>query len=383
MYEEIKAVFYPLWVLLAFCNGLLMEKLCAPFLQLRPGKLWKAALILCFAGSSGMVIWVGDPNLFYTLPVFLAVFFACTRGDWVGRLAVCLVMFSLLMSLCVLSYSYLGDWLGRPGLEQYIFTRLVRTLVLGAIWLILRRRLPARPVQLPRRLWKLALGLAALPVCSLAAVVLLATPYRNQPEPYAVSMAMGLAVLPVVLLTSLVLARGQTKAADDYLKQLLDSEALHGRRRLCENETADVVLSAKAQAMEQAGVSARFGVSLPKELPLAPADLCALLGNALDNALEAARRTPEGWVSVRARADKGLLMLQVENSAPGLPVREKNGRFATTKADKSAHGFGLAGMEEIARRCGGTLEAKAEEGRFALTVCIPLAPSCENGPGGV
>lgn len=44
MYEEIKAVFYPLWVLLAFCNGLLMEKLCAPFLQLRPGKLWKAAV---------------------------------------------------------------------------------------------------------------------------------------------------------------------------------------------------------------------------------------------------------------------------------------------------------------------------------------------------
>ena len=74
MYEGIRAVFYPLWILLAFCNGLLMEKLCAPFLQLRPGKLWKAALILCFAGSSGMVIWVGDPNLFYTLPVFLAVF---------------------------------------------------------------------------------------------------------------------------------------------------------------------------------------------------------------------------------------------------------------------------------------------------------------------
>lgn len=180
-----------------------------------------------------------------------------------------------------------------------------------------------------------------------------------------------------------LLARGQTKAADDYLKQLLDSAALHGRRRLCENETADIVLSAKAQAMEQAGVNARFGVSLPKELPLAPTDLCALLGNALDNALEAARQTPEGWVSVRARADKGLLMLRVENSAPGLPVREKNGRFATTKADKSAHGFGLAGMEEIARRCGGTLEAKAEEDRFALTVCIPLAPSCENREGGV
>lgn len=161
-----------------------------------------------------MVIWVGDPNLFYTLPVFLAAFFACTRGDWIGRLAVCLVMFSLLMSLCALSDSYLSEWVGRPGLEQYIFTRLVRTLVLGGVWLVLRRRLPARPVQLPRRLWKLALGLAALPVCSLAAVVLLATPYRNQPEAYAVSMAMGLAVLPVVLLTSVVLLASFTLLAE-------------------------------------------------------------------------------------------------------------------------------------------------------------------------
>ena len=214
MYEGIRVVFYPLWVLLALCNGLLMEKLCVPFLQLRPGKLWRAALILCFAGSSGMVIWVGDPNLFYTLPVFLAAFFACTRGDWIGRLAVCLVMFSLLMSLCALSDSYLSEWVGRPGLEQYIFTRLVRTLVLGGVWLVLRRRLPARPVQLPRRLWKLVLGLAAMPVCSLAAVVLLATPYRNQPEAYAVSMAMGLAVLPVVLLTSVVLLASFTLLAE-------------------------------------------------------------------------------------------------------------------------------------------------------------------------
>ena len=40
-----------------------------------------------------MVIWVGDPNLLYTLLVFLAVFFLCTHGDRVGRLTMCLVFF--------------------------------------------------------------------------------------------------------------------------------------------------------------------------------------------------------------------------------------------------------------------------------------------------
>ena len=44
----------------------------------------------------------------------------------------------------------------------------------------------------------------------------------------------------------------------------------------------------------------------------------------------------------------------------------------TTKGEREAHGFGLAGMEEIARRRGGSLEAKVEGGRFQLTVCLPL-----------
>ena len=46
-------------------------------------------------------------------------------------------------------------------------------LVFGPLWLLLRRRLPREPVVLSRRLWKLVLGLAAMPLCALIAVVLL------------------------------------------------------------------------------------------------------------------------------------------------------------------------------------------------------------------
>lgn len=101
-------------------------------------------------------------------------------------------------------------------------------------------------------------------------------------------------------------------------------------------------------------------------------ELCALLGNALDNAIEGAAGAEDRTVRLRARADKGLLMLRVEN-ALGRPVkRGPDGAFVTTKGEREAHGFGLAGMEEIARSRGGSLEAKVEGGRFQLTVCLPL-----------
>ena len=49
--------------------------------------------------------------------------------------------------------------------------------------------------------------------------------------------------------------------------------------------------------------------------------------------------------------------------------------LATTKADRAAHGFGIPGMREIAQRCGGTLQAGADQGRFCLLVSLPSVQS--------
>ncbi len=129
-----------------------------------------------------------------------------------------------------------------------------------------------------------------------------------------------------------------------------------------------MVLAAKAEDMDQRGLIGDFAVSLPRELSITDTDLCALLGNALDNAIEAAVQAGDKRISVRCRADKGLFMLRVENAVEG----EIRPDLSTTKADKSAHGFGLAGMREIAQRCGGSLETRVQGGRFELVACIPL-----------
>lgn len=183
-------------------SGFFLYKLCAPFVRPRKGRFWKVLLFLLLAGSSGMVIWIGDPNLLYTLPVFFALFFLSTRGDRVGRLAVCIIFFCLEMSVC----AFLDSYVERINDLFYdMLVRLARPLVFGPLWLLLRRRLPREPVVLSRRLWKLVLGLAAMPLCALVAVVLLTFRRYESAEVYAVAMNQGMVVLPFVFLTSLVL----------------------------------------------------------------------------------------------------------------------------------------------------------------------------------
>ena len=413
--------FYGLWWIDILANGFFLYHLCRPFVMFRKGGLWKAVFLLTLAFSSGMVIWIGDPNLLYTLPIYFLLFFLCTRGDWVGRLTVCVVFFCLEMSVCALVDTYVQA-VDTDRLYD-LLVRLLRTAIFGAFWLLLRRRFPAEQVHLTRRLWQVVLGLASMPLCALIAVVLLTFQKYESAAVNTLALNQGLLVLPFVLVTSLVLLvaililadherlerasqlaglrevyyqglqqqerqvrqlrhdmrnhltvvqglleRGDTQGAVGYLEQMAGSQALQGVRRFCENESANVVLSAKAEAMEQAGITADFAVSLPKDLPVADTDLVALLGNALDNAIEGVQNAAVKKITLRCRVDKGLLMLRLENPVGG----EVNPDLSTTKADKFSHGFGIPGMREIAERYHGTLDADVKDGCFILFICLMI-----------
>ena len=146
---RMRDVLWQIWLncgyfLTVAASGFFLYKLCAPFVRPRNGRFWRVLLFLTLAGSTGMVIWIGDPNLLYTLPVYFALFLLATRGDWVGRLAVCIILFCLEMSVCALLDTYV-ERINRNALYD-VLVRLARPLVFGPLWLLLRRRLPRRGI---------------------------------------------------------------------------------------------------------------------------------------------------------------------------------------------------------------------------------------------
>ena len=423
-----------LWALPPLLAGLFASRLCAAFLPVKPKLRWKLLLCLTFGCSISMIIWVGDNNLLFTLPPFYTIVLLCTQGNRVGRLTVCTIFFCIVMSVSALLDTYVWPIVAAQGLFQSDLqntpARLLRLLFWGVLWLLLRRRLPQEPPKLTPRLWHMSALLAAMPLSAVAAVVVLTRQKYDSWLLHSVTMNLGLAVLPFVLMTSLallfllktlddaqrleqeqhlaslreryyqalrreqnqlralrhdlrnhftaiqgLLERGDCQRAAEYVQKMAGSPALDSGLRLCENETANVVLVAKAQAMEQIGVRGDFAAALPAHLPIGDPDLCALLGNALDNAMEAAEQAQDKVVTLRCRVEKGLFMLRVENAVEGA----LNPDLSTTKADKSAHGFGLAGMREIARRYGGSLETRTENGRFELVACLPLDGAVDKG----
>lgn len=125
------------------------------------------------------------------------------------------------------------------------------------------------------------------------------------------------------------------------------------------DETADYLINSKAAAAETGGVQFRAEVEFPRRSNIRSVDLCAILGNLLDNAIEAARRVedPEGrFVVLTIRRIHQMLVIKVENSFAAAPVQE-NGELKTTKNEGGLHGWGLKSAQTAAEKYDGMVRA--------------------------
>lgn len=139
------------------------------------------------------------------------------------------------------------------------------------------------------------------------------------------------------------------------------------------NGIADALLTDKQRIAVSNNTSIIFHGSIPQN-GLAPTDLCVILGNTVDNALEACEKLPSGiqrTVSITCNCNSGFLFLSVQN-----PTIEKvlvhDNRVATTKSDKTLHGFGLLSLHSVVKKYDGSVKLYTTENLFAVNIDLYL-----------
>jgi hypothetical protein len=402
-----------------FCSGFVtaffVMRIVEQFLPVRKKRWIKPILYFgCFL-LVDTAIFVGDPiNLPGAFLGFGCIIFLCCEGTWLQRLSMTLILSSIGLSLDALMDS----------LFLLSSIDLLECFIWLAIYLVLHRFVPRQEYNLPARLWVLVDVLTLTPLVATFITVLLGNVEGGVREPRAYLL------LPVITLTSIgllwavvVLARHQKLEREkrlyemnlkyyqnleqnqfqvrrlrhdmanhlqtmsalpepelrNYLNELIHSPAMECTQRFCENHIVNIVLVSKTAVMEQKHIQADVEISVPQEIPIQDADLCAVFANSLDNAIEACEKLPENQrkLSIKARTDKGLLVLKVQNPVSENTIR-KNGIPVTTKQDTNTHGFGLTGIREIAARYEGAVEITGAEGLFSLLVYFSIAGSTEN-----
>lgn len=166
-------------------------------------------------------------------------------------------------------------------------------------------------------------------------------------------------------------AEGKDAALDDYLEKLEDDLKQVDKVVKTGNVMVDAILNSKLSLAREREIDVHAKASVPGEnLPVSSVELCAIVGNLLDNAMEACARQPAGearFIRVYIGVKKERLYLSVTNTAPGVPEK-RDGHFVSHKG--ATHGFGLLRVDRIVARSGGYLSRAAEEGAFTTEVLL-------------
>lgn len=169
----------------------------------------------------------------------------------------------------------------------------------------------------------------------------------------------------------LLLENGKVQEAQNYLESMSEGVYAIIHKMHTGNFVADALLNVKAVAAAKDGVTVRCFGNIPAD-GIRDDDLCTVLGNLLDNAVEASRQVkPDKCVTVEARTQGQHFILSVSNPTAAAP-RMQNGVLQTTKADKKNHGYGLRNVSRTAKKYGGAVTTNHADGTFSVDVMLNL-----------
>ncbi|MBR4209533.1 MAG: sensor histidine kinase [Lachnospiraceae bacterium] len=160
------------------------------------------------------------------------------------------------------------------------------------------------------------------------------------------------------------------------IRDLEQSVMIYDRFVKSGNRDLDIILAEKNLLCEEKGIELHGILDGEKLSFIKTEDLYSLMGNALDNAIEAVSEEEEGKriITLRVSAQGRILFIHVENPCSKKPLFE-NGLPLTTKSDQEYHGFGMRSMRYVAEKYEGALQAGWEDGAFCLDIVLPLPES--------
>lgn len=138
----------------------------------------------------------------------------------------------------------------------------------------------------------------------------------------------------------------------------------------CENRAADSVVGYYCELAKKEGIPFSVQIDLPEKLPIDEIDLCLVLSNLMENALEASMHTDPARRNIKLTSylhAGSLLLIQIENTYDGF-ITEKDNIIQSSK--RKGNGIGLQSVRHIAEKSGGASTFTYQNGIFCAKIMI-------------
>lgn len=180
-----------------------------------------------------------------------------------------------------------------------------------------------------------------------------------------------------ILVMNMMAEQGNYGELKNYLQEMSGVIDESDYVRITGISAVDALLNEKMYEAQADDITTNFDVVNLDKNNVAPIDLCIILSNALDNAIEANRQIEDKsarYLRLKVHGNTAFCVISVSNPVAGTPKTRPDGSYVTGKKDAEAHGYGLKSIENTANKYRGEMIAKAEDGVFTLVVRLNSSP---------
>ncbi len=168
------------------------------------------------------------------------------------------------------------------------------------------------------------------------------------------------------------LERNDIESLKEYIRQSVTLLPVQTSEIFCENSAVNAILCYYQEQAKKRNIKTRFCILLPKMPPIPDTELCIIIGNLLENAVEACQRmkSQERFLDVSlSMASSAILALQVSNSYEGCVHQMEDGSFLSSKG-KDRKGIGISSVVSITEKYSGISKIEYSKQVFKVSLLI-------------
>lgn len=161
----------------------------------------------------------------------------------------------------------------------------------------------------------------------------------------------------------------KTQQLIEYLEEYRNVDPTKEPIVYCDNITVNAIINHYTMLAKEKGITVQLDIALPQKLKIRDTDLCIIIGNLFENAIEAGEKEENKKITLRISKGNNYVYILISNIYSGI-IKKEDSNFYSEKREFKEMGIGLSSVKTVVEKYEGRMEIEHTKGEFTVFIMM-------------